>query len=57
VSADLNHEYEGRDDLKVLGRLDLLVIDENGVPHIFDYKTSPKNYIDYASAKKLTFTY
>lgn len=57
VSADLNHEYENRDDLKVLGRLDLLVIDENGVPHIFDYKTSPKNYIDYASAKKLTFTY
>lgn len=57
VSADLNHEYEGRDDLKVLGRLDLLVIDENGIPHIFDYKTSPKSYIDYASAKKLTFTY
>jgi hypothetical protein len=53
----LNHEYEGRDDLSVLGRLDLLVIDEDGIPHIMDYKTSPKNYDDFVEAKKLTFTY
>lgn len=57
VSAKLNHEYEGRDDLSVLGRLDLLVIDENGIPHIMDYKTSPKDYDHFAEAKKLTFTY
>ena len=57
VSAKLNHEYEGRDDLNVLGRLDLLVIDEKGVPHIMDYKTSPKSYDNFNSAKRLTFTY
>ena len=57
VNAKLNHEYEGRDDLTVLGRIDLLVVDNKGVPHIYDYKTSPKNYDHFSEAKKLTFTY
>lgn len=57
LSADLNKTYDGRDDLKLLGRVDLLVIDKDGIPHIIDYKTSPKNYEDYNSAKKLNFTY
>lgn len=57
LTSQLNMEYEGRTDLKLVGRVDLLVIDSKGVPHIIDYKTSPKMYDDYARAKKLTFTY
>ena len=57
LSADLNKEYEGRTDLKLLGRVDLLVIDKNGIPHVVDYKTSPKQYENYNSAKTLNFTY
>lgn len=57
VNAKLNHEYEGRDDLSVLGRIDLLVIDNKGVPHIYDYKTSPKLYDQFSTPKELTFTY
>jgi RecB family exonuclease len=41
----------------LLGRIDLLVIDKNGYPQVIDYKTSPKLYKDYASAKQLGFTY
>lgn len=40
-----------------MGIIDLLILDKNGVPHILDYKTSPKGYKDYASAKKLAFMY
>lgn len=57
LSADLNKEYQGRTDLKLLGRVDLLVLDKYGTPHIIDYKTSPKQYEDYNSAKILNFTY
>lgn len=57
LSADLNKEYEGRTDLKLLGRVDLLVVDSNGIPHIVDYKTSPKQYENYSTAKTLNFTY
>nr|DAG87612.1 MAG TPA: hypothetical protein [Crassvirales sp.] len=34
-----------------------MVVDEEGIPHIMDYKTSPKDYDHFAEAKKLTFTY
>ncbi len=57
LSADLNKEFEGRTDLKIAGRVDLIVVDEEGFPHIVDYKTSPKHYEEYAGAKKLAFTY
>lgn len=57
LSANLNKEYEGRTDLELLGRIDLLVIDSEGTPHIIDYKTSPKTYEEYNSPKKLNFTY
>ena len=57
LSADLNKEYENRNDLKLLGRVDLLVIDESGTPHVIDYKTSPKPYEQYSTAKQLNFTY
>lgn len=41
----------------VLGIIDLLIIDKNGIPHIIDYKTSPKEYNDYNFVKKQTFKY
>lgn len=41
----------------LVGNFDLLVIDKNGAMQIIDYKTSPKNYIDYDTSKKLTFSY
>lgn len=41
----------------LIGNIDVAVIDSKGVTHIFDYKTSPKQFIDYSSAKKLAFTY
>ena len=57
LSSELNNPFENRDDLHLLGRIDLLVIDEDGHPQIIDYKTSPKIYDDYSTAKKLGFTY
>lgn len=42
---------------KILGRIDLIVIDSKGNTHIIDYKTSPKPYVDYNSAKTLGYTY
>lgn len=57
LSSPLNKEYEGRTDLKVIGRVDLIAVDSKGNPHIIDYKTSPKDYESYSGAKKLGFTY
>lgn len=57
LSANLNKEFDGRTDLKISGRVDLLFLDGEGYPHIVDYKTSPKQFEDYNSAKKLGFTY
>jgi ATP-dependent exoDNAse (exonuclease V) beta subunit len=42
---------------QLLGRIDLIVIDSKGNTHIIDYKTSPKPYVQYNSAKKLGYTY
>ena len=42
---------------KLVGIADLIVIDAKGNIHILDYKTSPKTFGDYDSAKKLTFRY
>ena len=57
ISANLNKEYDGRTDLELLGRVDLMVLDKYGTPHIIDYKTSPKPYEQYSTAKTLNFTY
>ena len=57
VSTKLTSPYEGNPNTKVLGRIDLLVIDSKGVPHVIDYKTSPKYYDDYSNPKITTFTY
>jgi ATP-dependent exoDNAse (exonuclease V) beta subunit len=51
----LNKETKGVNYL--LGRIDLLVIDSKGNTHIIDYKTSPKPYGEYNSAKKRAYTY
>ena len=48
VFATLNKEFEGKKGFKVLGRIDLLVVDEEGFPQIVDYKTSPKEYAQFA---------
>ena len=42
---------------QLYGIVDLLVIDKKGNSYIFDYKTSPKEYQNYNSAKKLEFNY
>ena len=48
---------ELEDGRSILGRIDLVVVDNKGVPHIIDFKTSPKSYNDYNKAKVRTFYY
>lgn len=43
--------------LTLVGSIDLVVLDEQGFVHAIDYKTSPLDYINYDSAKHLTFEY
>jgi len=38
-----------------MGIIDLLIIDGNGIPHIYDYKTSDKEFNLWASAKEDAF--
>lgn len=58
------------EDTNLIGVIDLLVIDPNGVPHIIDYKVSPADYYkqstkesrivdpdEYSAAKVLGFEY
>lgn len=56
VSANLANVKE-RDPNKILGTIDLLVIDEEGEVHIMDYKVSAKEYNDTSSAKKRTYMF
>lgn len=42
---------------KLLGIIDLLVIDNNGKVHLFDYKVSNKDYSDWTSSKRIGFKY
>jgi ATP-dependent exoDNAse (exonuclease V) beta subunit len=37
--------------------VDLLVIDEKGIPHLIDYKTSTKPYTEFHNTKKLAYAY
>lgn len=48
---------ELEDGRSILGRIDLVVIDTEGIPHIIDFKTSPKPYNKYNKAKVRTFYY
>lgn len=54
ITGDTTKEFN---PLKVLGQIDLLVIDDNGNVDIFDFKCSPKRYSEFDSAKKRTFMY
>ena len=52
------NDFKGDQSItNLVGNFDLLVLDSNDNIHIIDYKTSPKNYTDYNSAKKRTFYY
>lgn len=56
IQGDLNRSNP--DGVKTLvGSIDLLVVDKFGNSHIIDFKTSPKEYMDYNSAKVRTFMY
>ena len=42
---------------QLFGIIDLLVVDKNGQTHIYDFKSSPKEYGEFDSAKKRAYTY
>lgn len=42
---------------RIYGIVDLLVIDEKGMPHLIDYKTSTKPYDKFNAQKKKAYTY
>ena len=42
---------------RIYGIVDLLVIDEQGIPHLIDYKTSTKSYDKFNPQKKKAYTY
>lgn len=47
----------GNEGYDVIGKLDMIVITEDGSVHVVDYKCSQKNWNDYNPAKKNTFNY
>ena len=55
VASEITEERQGCNE--IVGIIDLLVVDSDGRTHIYDYKTSPKPYKDYDSAKKRAFIY
>lgn len=55
ISGDIN-EANGSTK-KLVGSIDLLVVDGKGNSYIFDFKTSPKPYEKYDTAKVRTFMY
>lgn len=65
VATDLVSPFEYYNSAKnknetckeIIGIIDLLVVDSQGRTHIFDYKTSPKSYGEYSTAKERGFTY
>ncbi len=42
---------------KLLGIIDLLIVDKTGKLHVLDYKTSTHSYAEFNSAKKLAYDY
>lgn len=55
ITGDLHNVSSGPQ--KLMGILDLVVLDKNGIPHIFDYKCSDKTYSEFSEAKKRGFYY
>lgn len=56
ISTTLANPSPGRPD-KILGIIDLLVVDETGQVHYFDYKTSPKPYDKFNDVKRKAYQY
>lgn len=54
--TSFQNEKSGK-SLRLVGVIDLLVLDASGNVHLVDYKTGLVPYMDFDSAKKLTFKY
>lgn len=52
VSAKSAVPINGNGKARILGIIDLLVEDEQGIPHIYDYKTSDKDIDQWGEVKK-----
>ncbi len=57
ISTDTNNITLSNNPIKLLGKIDLLVLDKNGKVHVIDYKTSVHSYDKFAQPKRLSFTY
>ena len=56
VSQDTNVINNGS-PTKLLGIIDLLIVDKEGRTHILDYKTSVHSYSEFSGAKKNAYSY
>ena len=56
VSRDTNVIHNGT-PTKLLGIIDLLIVDKEGNTHILDYKTSVHSYSEFSDAKKNAYSY
>ena len=56
VTQDTNVMHNGA-PTKLMGIIDLLIVDSSGKPHILDYKTSIHDYMDFNQAKKNAYSY
>lgn len=55
MTCDTQVEVAG--SKRIYGIVDLLVVDEKGIPHLLDYKTSTKSFDDFHTTKKTAYTY
>lgn len=56
ISSDVINPKDNKKET-ILGIVDLIIIDSNGVSHILDYKTSIKDYSKFGVAKKMAYNY
>lgn len=57
IAGETEMTDENGKPIKLLGIIDLLVVDHEGRPHIFDYKCSDKEEVDWHNTKIRTFDY
>ena len=57
ISHKLDKLKQNEDIDTLFGIIDLAIIDKNGQIHYFDYKSSPKHYSQFDSAKKRAYMY
>lgn len=55
IKAETPGTLNGKKGL--VGKIDILVVDEKGDTHIYDFKASPYNFKDFKQVKTLTFDY